>query len=56
MMVILQKKFHRLLLKTRNVVIITASEELSPQVMMIGMRASDQPPMASGSNKPSNAI
>ena len=37
--------------QTRNVAITTASEELSPQVMMTGTKASDQLPMVFGLNK-----
>lgn len=50
---ILQLKLH---LQIRSVVIITVLEALSPQEMMIGMKALDQLPKASGSNKPSNTI
>ena len=46
----------QLYLKIRKKAITTASEVLSLQAMMIGMKALDQLPKASGSNKPSNTI
>lgn len=41
----------KLFLRTRKRVITTALEELSPQVMMTGTKASDQLPMVFGLNK-----